>query len=117
MRIDGKTALRILFGFILVSLAGYTAWASMHQPVWEWRGLTQGPDRYWTMATLIDAYYGFITFYVWVAYKERRWAPRIGWLIAILLLGNMAMSAYVLLQLQRLPREAPAAAILSARNA
>ena len=117
MPIDRKRALRILFGFILVSLAGYTAWASMQQPVWEWQGLTQGPDRYWTLATLIDAYYGFITFYVWVAYKELRWAPRIGWLIAILLLGNMAMAAYVLLQLHRLPRAAPAAAILSARNA
>ena len=42
-------------------------------------------------------------------YKERRWLPRIVWLIAILLLGNMAMSAYVLLQLRKLPANEPMA--------
>ena len=81
--------------------------------MWEWGGLTQPPDNAWTIATLFDAYYGFITFYVWLAYKERRWLPRIGWLIAILLLGNMAMSAYVLLQLRKLPAEEPLAILLA----
>lgn len=117
MAIDGKRALRILFGLIFVSLAAYTLWASTQQPVWEWGGLTRAPDRYWTIATAIDAYYGFITFYVWVAYKEMRWLPRVGWFIAIMLLGNMAMSAYVLLQLGRLAPAAPASAMLTARNA
>ena len=49
----------------------------MRQPVWQWGGLTTPPDNAWTIATLFDAYYGFITFYVWVAYKERRWLPRV----------------------------------------
>ena len=66
---------------------------------------------------MFDAYYGFITFFVWLAYKELRWLPRIGWLIAILLLGNMAMSAYVLLQLRKLPADEPMARLLTARNA
>jgi cell shape-determining protein MreD len=56
------------------------------------------PD-YWFRATLLDAYFGFITFYVWVAYKERTNFARAAWLLAILLLGNFAMSAYVLRQL------------------
>ena len=117
MRDSTRLTLRILFGLILVSLAGFTSWASTQQPVWEWTGLTEGLNRHWTVATLIDAYYGFITFYVWVFYKEQRWAPRIGWFVAIMLLGNMAMAAYVLLQLYRLPRGRPTADLLALRNA
>ena len=111
-----RAGLRILFGAILVSMIAVTSWASLRQPVWEWGGLTQAPDNGWTIATLFDAYFGFITFYVWVAYKERRWMPRIAWLVAILLLGNMAMSVYVLLQLRRLPAGEPMATLLTARH-
>jgi hypothetical protein len=57
-----------------------------------------------------------MTFYVWVFYKELRWLPRLGWFIAIMLFGNMAMSAYMLLQLGRLRADEPAAAILTARR-
>lgn len=96
-----KRALQILFSFILLSLLAFTSYASTQQPVWEWQGLTQGLDRWWTIATLIDAYYGFMTFYVWVAYKEVRWLPRIAWFVAIMALGNMAMAAYVLWQLAK----------------
>ncbi len=117
MAIDSRLGLRILFGFILVSLTAYNLWACLQQPLWEWTGLTRAPDRYWTIATLIDAYYGFITFYVWVAWKERTWAARVGWFLAIMLLGNVAMSAYVLLQLQRLPRDAPLEQMLTPRPA
>lgn len=111
-----KTILRLLFGFIFVSLLAFTTWASMQQPVWEWRGLVTSPDRWWTIATLLDAYYGFVTFYAWVFYKELRWLPRIGWFIGIMLLGNMAMAAYVLLQLARVPDGEPASRLLIARN-
>ena len=112
-----RHALRILFGFILLSLTTYNLWASAQQPVWEWGGLTAGPDRWWTIATFLDACYGFLTFYVWVFYKELRWGARLGWFIAIMGLGNIAMSAYVLWQLHRLPADQPAHAILTTRNA
>jgi len=111
-----KSLLKLLFSCILLSLAVYTGWASTRQSMLQWTGLTSGADRYWTIATMLDAYFGFLTFYVWVFYKEQRWVPRIGWFIAIMLLGNMAMSAYVLLQLMRLKAGQPAAAILAARN-
>jgi hypothetical protein len=111
-----KTALKILFSCIFLSLLVYTAWASTRQSVLHWGGLTSAPDRYWTRATLMDAYFGFLTFYVWVFYKESRWLPRIAWFVAIMLLGNMAMSAYVLLQLFRLRADQAAREILSARN-
>jgi hypothetical protein len=112
-----KNTLRLLFGFIFLSLLAYTSWASTQQPVWEWQGLVTPPDNAWTLATLIDAYYGFVTFYVWVFYKEPRALPRLGWFVAIMLAGNMAMSAYVLLQLAKLRADEPAEAILLRRNA
>ena len=40
-------------------------------------------------------------------YRERGALPRLGWLLAVLALGNIAMSVYVLLQLHRLPAGAP----------
>jgi hypothetical protein len=56
-------------------------------------GRTQvGADRYWTIATLLDAYFGFLIFYVWVFFKESRPLPQIAWFVASMLLGNMAMS-------------------------
>jgi hypothetical protein len=64
----------------------------------------------------MDAYFGFLTFYVWVFFKESRHLPRIAWFVAIMLLGNMAMSAYVLLQLVRLRPDQAVSTILSARN-
>lgn len=60
----------------------------------------------WFIATLFDAYFGFLWFWLWVAYKESGWIARFVWLILILALGNMAMAAYVLLQLARLPADA-----------
>lgn len=69
-------------------------------------------DNPWAIATLYDAYFGFITFWCWVAYKERGWIPRVAWLLLILTLGNIAMSCYVLIQLFRLKPEEPAEAIL-----
>ena len=111
-----KAALKVLFFAILLTMLIYTGWASTQQSVLQWGGVSVGRDRYWTMATLLDAYFGFLTFYVWVFYKELRWLPRVAWFIAIMLLGNMAMSAYVLLQLAKLPAREPASAILTARN-
>ena len=111
-----RTGLRLIFSIILLTMIAVTTWATLRQPVWEWGGLTTAPDNGWTIATLFDAYFGFLTFFVWVAYKQRRWLPRIGWLIAILLLGNMAMATYVLLQLRRLPDGEPMATLLTARH-
>jgi len=111
-----KRGLQLLFGFILVSLTAWNLWVSTRQPVWQWGGLTTPPDNLWTIATLVDAYYGFITFYVWVLWKERRALPRALWFVAIMLLGNIAMSAYVLRQLARLGAADSMSTLLSARN-
>ena len=111
-----RRALAALFASVLISLLAMTAWASLQQPIWEWRGLTQEPDRWWTIATLMDAYFGFLTFFVWVCFKERGMGARAFWFFAIMTLGNIAMASYVLLQLAKLPAGAHASAILTARS-
>ena len=60
--------------------------------------LTSDP---WFQATLLDAYCGFLTFFVWVAYKEPAMWRTVLWFVLIMTLGNIAMSVYVLLQLRR----------------
>jgi hypothetical protein len=97
-----RSALILLFSAILVVMTVVTVRASLHQAVWDWGGLVTEPDRYWTIATLADAYCGFLTFYAWVFYKERSAVVRGAWFVAIMLLGNFAMATYVLLQLARL---------------
>jgi hypothetical protein len=74
------------------------------------------PDNLWTIATLIDAYFGILTFYVWVLWKKTRSGARVLWFLAIMLLGNIAMSAYVLRQLHRLGPNEPPGSLLAARN-
>jgi hypothetical protein len=111
-----KTRLQVFFVFIFVSLLCYTTWASFQQALPDWQGLVNRPDNWWTIATLIDAYYGFLTFYLWVLWKEPRWAPRIGWFIGIMLLGNMAMAAYALLQLSKLGPGDDIGKLLATRN-
>jgi hypothetical protein len=111
-----KRGLQLLFGFILVSLTAWNVWVSTRQPVWDWGGLTTPPDNLWTIATLIDAYYGLVTFYMWVLWKETRALPRALWFVAIMLLGNIAMSVYALRQLARLGPADSMGTLLSARN-
>jgi hypothetical protein len=62
-----------------------------------------GGSNPWLVATLFDANFGFLWFWLWAQYKESSWVARIAWLVAFLALGNMGMAAYMLLQLHRLP--------------
>lgn len=112
-----RTLLRLIFGAIFLSLFAYTTFASTQQSVFDWQGMVAEPDKWWTIATMMDAYYGFLTFYVWVFYKEIRWLPRIAWFVAIMLLGNMAMSMYVLRQIAKLRDDEPVENILLRRHA
>ena len=94
-----KNLLIALFSFIFLAMLGTTIYASLDRSV-----LKVGPQLLgdpWFQATLLDAYLGFLSFYVWVFYKERTLGGKLGWLLAILTLGNMAMSAYAVLQLFR----------------
>jgi len=105
-----KVLLKLLFGSIFIWMIVMTIRTSLAVSLWQaWPHFA---DDRWAVATLWDAYFGFITFYVWVFYKERRAAVRILWFLLIMGLGNIAMSLYVLIQLMRLAPSDPAEAIL-----
>ena len=83
---------------------------SLTMSLWDaWPGYAANP---WAVATLWDAYFGFLTFYVWVCFKETGWLARLLWFVLIMGLGNIAMSLYVLIQLFRLKPEQPVEALL-----
>lgn len=95
--------LRVLFGLIFASMIATTTWAGSRRNMFEAGGeLLRNP---WGVATLADAYFGFLTFFVWVAYKERSMIARAVWFVLIMALGNIAMAFYVLLQLFRIPAD------------
>ena len=98
-----KTVLKILFGAIFVWMIIMTVQTSLKVSLWS--SLHSFAGNPWAVATLWDAYFGFTTFWVWVAYKESSWVARIVWLIVIFALGNIAMSFYMLIQLFRLKPE------------
>ncbi len=92
--------LKIFFIFVIAAMLALTIRASMFENVID-AGIRIARDP-WGAATLADAYFGFLTFYLWILYKEPGAWPRFIWLAAILLLGNIAMAGYVLLQIRKL---------------
>ncbi len=93
-----------LFAAILAGMLVVTIRASMVRSVLDNGDLMKDV---WFQATLADAYFGFVAFFVWVAYREKSARTRLGWLLAIMLLGNIAMSIYALLALWRWKPEEP----------
>ena len=83
-----------------------TTWASLHQPLGDFLrgGVIRDP---WVIATLFDAYWAFIAFFVWVAWKEQSPAARVLWFLSLIALGNLAIAIYMLVQLFRVSATAP----------
>ncbi|MEO1369787.1 MAG: DUF1475 domain-containing protein, partial [Acidobacteriota bacterium] len=98
---------KVIAGFFLVVLAGMT-WitvtASLERSVFE-AGSELWADP-WFKATLIDAYFAFLTAWLVIVAREDSWVKRLAWLVAILLLGNFAIAAYFLWALKGLPPQA-----------
>ncbi len=97
------SALRLWFGFVLVGMLGVIGWASSRCALFDIpREVFTHP---WFTATLLDAYFAFVAFWVWVAWKEGTLAARALWLLSILLWGNPAIALYMLLEIARAKRE------------
>jgi len=97
--------LRVVFASIAVVMLAVTIRTSLMEPVWiALPRILQDP---WTVATFYDTYFAFLTIWIWMAYKEKTWPSRILWLVLVLTLGNIATSLYILIQLYRLPKNAP----------
>ncbi|PHX58544.1 MAG: hypothetical protein CK522_03700 [Opitutia bacterium] len=60
----------------------------------------------WGLATMFDAYFGFLAFWLYVAWRERSGLSRLAWLVALMLLGNFAIAAYALACLFKAPADA-----------
>ncbi len=106
-----------LFALIFVVMVGVTLWAGSQSSLLDPAVRTAYNAQPWAIATLFDAYCGFITFFVWVAFREHNAGAKIIWFVLIMLLGNIAMSLYVLLQLRRLKPGEPLTSFLAPRAA
>jgi Protein of unknown function (DUF1475) len=104
-----KLFLKLLFAFIFVFMVVMTVRTSLQNSLWS--ALPSFAATPWAMATLYDAYFGFLTFFCWVAWRERSLAVKILWFVLIMAGGNIAMSLYVLLQLHRLKADESASAL------
>jgi hypothetical protein len=105
-----KLFLKLLFGGIFLWMSVMTIRTCLAMSLWDaWANYAANP---WAVATLWDVYFGFLTFYLWVVYKEKKTGARILWFLLIMGLGNIATSLYVLIQLLRLRQDEPAETIL-----
>jgi hypothetical protein len=85
---------------VFVLMVAVTAWASLDANVLV--GFQRLLADRWGVATLFDAYFGFLWFWLWIAYKEASLGRSLLWLLLLFTLGNLAMAAYVMIQLHRL---------------
>lgn len=106
--------LRILFAAIFGSMLWVTSWASLDTPLF---GIpNEVLSHPWFIASLVDAYWGFVTFFVWAAWKERATAARVLWFVAVMLLGNLAMSVYFLRELFSVEKAGELHLVFTRRN-
>jgi hypothetical protein len=98
-----KLSLKLLFGFIFVFMVVMTVRTSLQVSLWS--ALPAFAASPWSMATLYDAYFGFLTFFCWLAWRENSPMVKIVWFVLIMAGGNIAMSLYVLIQLFQLKEE------------
>lgn len=106
--------LRLLFVAVIASMLAVTSWASRHTPLFSIpREVFTHP---WFIATLFDAYWAFVAFYVWVAWKEQSLRARLIWFVAIIALGNIAMAAYLLRELFTVPATGSLDPVFTRRN-
>ena len=105
-----KRLLILFFLSILIVMTAVTVRAISVRNILDNGHLMRDP---WFLATLADAYCGFITFYVWVYLKEKTLIRRAAWFVAIMLLGNFAMATYAIIQISKLKPKQPIASILT----
>lgn len=99
--------LGLAVSFVMI---GITTYASLDRSILNVRpALLSDP---WFLATLCDAYCGFLIFYVWVAYKERTLPRRVVWFVLMMALGNIAAAVYLLKEVWSLPSHAKLPEIL-----
>ena len=92
-----------LFTVMFLVLLAFTVRATSVRGVFDNASLMSDA---WFQVTLLDAYLGFLTIYIWVAWSEKTFLRRLIWFLLIMCFGNMAISAYVVLRILQLPQGA-----------
>lgn len=84
--------------FVGLAMTWVTWRASVDTNVLDgFRRVAQDP---WGLATLFDAYFAFLFFYLWLLTKETRLIPRILWFVFLMGFGNFAIALFVGLYLR-----------------
>jgi len=83
---------------VLVAMTYITTRASLDKSVIQ--GYIDVAKDPWGLATLFDAYFGFLFFYLYILSEEPRITARILWFLGLMVLGNFVMAFYVLLKLR-----------------
>ncbi len=86
------------------SVSGLAAYAGKPQNVLG--GYVTVCSEPWGLATMFDAYFGFLAFWLYVAWRERSAWARAAWFVALMLLGNFAIAGYALACLYAAPADA-----------
>ncbi|MDP1581782.1 MAG: DUF1475 family protein [Candidatus Didemnitutus sp.] len=107
--------LRFLFIAIIAAMLWATGTASLQQSLGDFARSATIRDP-WVIATLFDAYFAFLAFFVWVAWKEGTMLARALWFIALMLLGNFAIAAFMLRELFAVPTTGPLTDVFTRRN-
>jgi hypothetical protein len=89
-----RTKLFVLFSAIFVCMVMVLVRSSLQMGILA--AIPSFSANPWAVATLWDAYCGFLIFYVWVAWREGGWGARVIWFVLIMGLGNLATSGYLL---------------------
>lgn len=104
----------LFFIIVLIMMLAVTTWASMYENVFI--GGKKIIAEPWGIATLFDTYFAFLTFYLWVLYKETKVFSKFIWLLLIIFLGNIAMAIYVLIEIYRLRNNFSSEKLLTAKR-
>lgn len=108
---------RLLIGYFILVLAAMTwvSWYASTAP--SLSSMFKGQslnliDGYkavcsepWGLATMFDAYFGFMAFWLYIAWRENNNLSRFYWWVALMLLGNFAIAGYALACLFSQPAE------------
>lgn len=89
-----KTFVVVFFVAVLAVMIGLTTAASLDRGIFV--ALEDLWPDLWFRATLADAYFAFLTVYLWVAWRERTVTARVLWFVAFICLGSIAIALYVL---------------------
>ncbi|RYZ77282.1 MAG: DUF1475 domain-containing protein [Proteobacteria bacterium] len=100
--------------FVLLAMIAITTSASLEKPVMD--GFMYLLQEKWGVATLMDAYFGFTFFYLWVAYREVTLGSRLLWLVFIMSFGTIAMAIYVLNAIRTTDRSLGLEGVLLRKN-